>query len=121
MVQLEIFNQKHLHDINEKFGFNLTEGIRMDPKAIKILEIIISGIAKHNNETTEEVRSRFKKSLFTGEILHIRDIEKAFGEGALKKIKKWQQINAVNIEEASKIEEDTIEYFEKRYKSIESR
>ena len=50
----------------------------------KILSFIIKKVAEKNSETEEEVWERFKRSAFTGELMHLRDIERTFGQGALR-------------------------------------
>ena len=49
-----------------------------------VVKIIIAGIAKKNGEDEEAVWERFKKGEFTGEMMHLRDIEKTFGKGSLR-------------------------------------
>lgn len=51
---------------------------------ILTLDKIIGKIAKVKNETREEVWNRFKKGQFTGEMMHLRDVEKVYGPGALR-------------------------------------
>jgi hypothetical protein len=47
-----------------------------------LLVHIIVGIAKTKKETLETVWSRFERGYFTGELMHLRDIEKTFGREA---------------------------------------
>jgi len=51
---------------------------------LEILEIVLEKIAKNNKEKPEQVWQRFKKGFFTGEMMHLRDVEKTFGKGALR-------------------------------------
>ncbi len=52
--------------------------------AMKILERIIEKVASTNGESKEDVWKRFERGLFTGEMMHLRDVEKAFGPGSLR-------------------------------------
>jgi len=49
-----------------------------------ILETVISGIAKVKNQEKREVRARIFKGYFTGEMMHLRDIDEVFGQGTLR-------------------------------------
>lgn len=51
---------------------------------IAILEKIMSKISKSKNEDQKEVWKRFKKGQFTGEMMHLRDVEKVYGPGSLR-------------------------------------
>lgn len=51
---------------------------------MEILDRIIERIGEKKNENVATVWKRFKKGLFTGEMAHLRDIEKTFGDGALR-------------------------------------
>jgi hypothetical protein len=50
----------------------------------EILDLILKGIAAKNHESFEEVWLRFKRSYLTGNIMHLRDVEDAFGTGSLR-------------------------------------
>ena len=52
--------------------------------AIVVVEKIISEIAKNNKEPEQLVWERWEKGMFTGEMMHLRDIEKVFGPGSLR-------------------------------------
>ena len=41
-------------------------------------------IAEKNSESKEAVWMRFKKGEFTGEMMHLREVERTFGKGALR-------------------------------------
>jgi hypothetical protein len=43
-------------------------------------------VAKAKNETRDEVWQRIKKGYFTGELMHLRDIERTLGPGTLEKV-----------------------------------
>jgi len=51
---------------------------------IDILDIVIEKISEKNNENRRSVWSRFKKGEFTGEMMHLRDVERTFGKEALR-------------------------------------
>lgn len=45
---------------------------------------IVNKIAKIKNQSKDEVWERFKKGQFTGEMMHLRDVENAYGPGSLR-------------------------------------
>lgn len=45
---------------------------------------ILEGIAKYRGEELKDTSNRIERGLFTGEMMHLRDIEKAYGENALR-------------------------------------
>lgn len=49
-----------------------------------LLEHIVEGIAQQKEQSVEEVWRRFKASYLTGGMMHLRDIERTFGKGALR-------------------------------------
>lgn len=53
-------------------------------KESKVLNIIISKMAKYFNQTHEEVFQKIKKGFFTGDMMHLRLIEEVFGPGSLR-------------------------------------
>lgn len=54
------------------------------PKEIEILDFIIKKISEFYKKDPEEIWTQFKKGLFTGEMMHLREIEKVFGPGSLR-------------------------------------
>jgi len=79
--------KKHKDEIIEEFNITPKEQKEKVPiykTYIQILNIIIQRLAEKNNKTTAAVWQRFKKGLFTGKMLHLKDIEKTFGKGALR-------------------------------------
>lgn len=61
-------------------AFFVTDGSYRSDRLL--LQTIIRRIAENNREAAVDVWKRFKKGLFTGNIMHVRDIEKAFGREA---------------------------------------
>ena len=119
MIQVEIFNHKHLQDINKKFGFDMKTGIKMESDiSIKILHTIMLGVSKYNKENVTDTRKRFESGMFTGNMLHLRDIEKAFGQGSLKILNNWQQETEINKEPTTTINTDVLQYFQTQLESI---
>lgn len=49
-----------------------------------ILRIIIEKIARNNREKEGEIWTGFKRGLFTGEMMHLREVERTFGKGSLR-------------------------------------
>ncbi len=48
-----------------------------------VVEGIVNTVSKYRGEPPEEVWRRIKRGLFTGHIVHLKDVERAFGEEAL--------------------------------------
>jgi len=91
MVIEEIWRKiinKHARDISVEFNFsgrpNIIEELYLEHYDIKILDEIVKRIAEKKQEKEEDVWARFERGLFTGETMHLRDIERAFGKDALK-------------------------------------
>lgn len=51
---------------------------------VELLIAIMHKIAEKQNERYADVWKRFKKGYFTGDMMHLRDIERTFGKGALR-------------------------------------
>ena len=84
---------KYFEDILEELGFSEDEmfevkcGSSMAPayqNQVDIINIIIEKIAKTKNEDEQVVWQRIKKGYFTGNMMHLRDVEKACGKGSLR-------------------------------------
>lgn len=75
---------------------------------IRMLAIIISDIAEKKGEDPLLVRDRFLKGHFTGEMMHLRDIEKVYGKNGLRAIAKWGF--AKDQEEGSKITNKVVKF-----------
>ena len=50
---------------------------------ISVLDFLIEKIADKNQVSSEEVWKKFKKGMMTGEMMHLREIEKVFGQKSL--------------------------------------
>ncbi|MFA4942232.1 MAG: hypothetical protein WC564_01175 [Patescibacteria group bacterium] len=53
------------------------------------IEWLIDKVAEENNEDRSVVWKKFKTGLLTGKIMHLREIEKALGVGALRLVAKF--------------------------------
>lgn len=53
---------------------------------------IVYGVAKHKAEEAKEVWKRIKRGQFTGDMMHLRDIEYAYGKGALRVLNALRMI-----------------------------
>jgi len=75
---------KHKEEFTEKFKFTdseQNEGVSFYPT--NILDTITKKIAVKNKENTKDVWERFKRGLFIGEVMHLRDVERTFGKDSL--------------------------------------
>jgi len=75
-----------------------------------ILETIIERMAEKNNKDESEIWSNFKKGIFSGQMMHLRDIERTFGEGSLRLIAALGSSAKKNLPE-KEIEEKILKYF----------
>ncbi len=50
----------------------------------EVIRFLLSKVAENNNEPYETVWRRIKEGVFTGDMMHLRDIERAFGKGSLR-------------------------------------
>ena len=79
--------RKHGHEIIQRLRLDESEqkeSFRMYYGFLKVLDTIIKGVAENKKEEKETAWRRLKRGIFTGEVLHLREIEKAFGKGSLK-------------------------------------
>jgi len=100
-------NKKDLKKIN----INLeTKKLLSEKYSPLILNKIIEKVAQKKNQKQEKVWKRFKKSLFTGEMMHLRDVERVFGKNSLRLLSKFY---SKNKEEGERQEEyfDILNYF----------
>jgi hypothetical protein len=70
-----------IHPTEEDWEYGLSGSYEAERE---ILEFIIKKIVEKNGEAEDEVWNRFKKGAFTGEMMHLRDIERVFGIGTLR-------------------------------------
>ena len=100
----------HQDELVREFGVSQTEapGIPMFyGECISILDLIIRKVAQDRNEDEIAVWKRFKRGMFTGEMMHLRDIEHAFGRGSLRVLAalNWESNHTIPIELIPKIKE----------------
>lgn len=83
---MELFN-KHAKELITEFNITSKEEnlpVEYQTDYIEILDTVIKKIAEKNNENENVVWQRFKKGQFSGEIMHLRDVENTFGVGSLR-------------------------------------
>lgn len=85
LIVLDIL-RKHRQELIEEFDITPEEAIKPisynDYKELLIL--IMQKIAENLDENYDDVWERFKKGYFTGEMMHLRDIERVFGNGSVR-------------------------------------
>ncbi len=98
---------------------------------VEIVDKIAEKIALLKKEKKEDVWKRFKTGQFTGNMMHLRDIEKAFGPGSLRILasmkpgstrEKPLYVSYFNTEDPSarqKISEKIIEFLDKEKKLLD--
>lgn len=77
---------------------------------MELLATVMKKIAQEKNESEETVWARFKRGEFTGEMMHLRDVEDVFGRGSLRVLSALDSStkNMLN----SKMVQKMKEYFE---------
>lgn len=83
--------EEFFHDQRQRIirDFKFTPGEKRKIKPayrenIAVLDLVISKIAQSKNEDPDSVWQRMKRGYFSGEKMHLRDIEKVFGKGSLR-------------------------------------
>mgnify|MGYP001566357251 CR=1 FL=1 len=51
---------------------------------MKIVRLVIKKVAEKKGITYDEVWKKIKKGYFSGEMMHLRDVEDVFGHGSLR-------------------------------------
>lgn len=83
------FMEKNKEDLRLLINFSDQEFSDLEKSLYpyySLVEKIVDSISETKEEDRELTWERFKKGMFTGEMMHLRDIEKTYGEGALSKI-----------------------------------
>lgn len=78
---------RHADELREIFHITPeeeTEGVNSYKFEVDLVSAIIKKIAEKNQERFARVLYRFARGLFTGEMMHLRDIERTFGGGSLR-------------------------------------
>lgn len=78
---------KHQEEIAKEFGLSKEEMISVPDcygDFLKILDAAVKKTAEKSSETEEAVWEKIKKGYFEGEMMHLREIERACGAGALR-------------------------------------
>lgn len=78
---------KHQEEIAKEFGISKGEMISVPDyygDYLKILDAAVKKTAEKSGETEEAVWKKIKKGYFEGEMMHLREIERACGAGALR-------------------------------------
>jgi hypothetical protein len=51
---------------------------------VQIMNLIYKAISDVQGESVSDIKDRWRRSLFTGEMMHMRDVERVFGPGSLR-------------------------------------
>ncbi len=51
---------------------------------LKVLDLLLIKISEYRKEKIEETEKRFEKGMLTGDMMHLRDVDKVFGRGSLR-------------------------------------
>lgn len=79
---------RHRDDLEAKLSFTKDEAnntaVAYFVRYKSLLDDILKRVAEHRNEKPEQTADRFSKGMFTGEMMHLRDVEKVYGENAIE-------------------------------------
>ncbi len=85
------FNEAITEKISKELTKSLGFKVPPDPRGktayehyIDLVDLIAKRVAEHNHEDVEDVWKRFKRGAFSGEMMHLREVEKVFGKGSLR-------------------------------------
>ena len=83
--------QERLDDINELLEISKEdwENVSWYWNESELINSIINKISDANGERGRDIYTRFEKGLFTGEMMHLRDVEKVFGKHSLRILGSW--------------------------------
>lgn len=102
---------KHKKELTKELKITSEEekqGIHYYPSYI--LDTIIEKIAEKKGEDKEATWKRFKKGLFTGEMMHLREVERTFGKGSLRMLAALESGTKKDLEEGEDYRK-ILEYF----------
>ena len=104
------FFYKNQEELVEKFKFDLDEDGQLNPGyyPTEILHAIINKIAIETGEEKYTVWKRLEKGLFTGNMMHLRDIERIFGPKSLRALSELVLVGNNESDETKKEEYDKV-------------
>lgn len=96
--------QRHADEI--VIELNITEAEKNEPVnfyigEMQVLKVVVEKIAETKGEDPEVVLRRFKQGEFSGEMMHLRDVEKAFGKGSLRVLAALRSGTKGSVSESS--------------------
>jgi hypothetical protein len=84
---LEIM-RKHFDELVQELAITPEEKAEIGPyyqfEFIEVLDIIIKRLAESMQVSEREIWKKFARGLFTGEMMHLREVERFFGKDALR-------------------------------------
>jgi hypothetical protein len=82
--QEEIFEKEIYNDLDFTLFMSSFHRIGSYSEAILIVQSIVRRIAHETSRDEDEVWDEFKKAMFTGSLMHLRQIEEVYGKGSLR-------------------------------------
>lgn len=105
---------RHIGDLNAGLSFTEDEAnntpLAYFTRYMSLFREILFRVAEKRNETPGETADRFTKGMFTGEMMHLRDIEKIYGENALRVLSLLGKKD-VSKDEMENVDQKVKEYF----------
>jgi hypothetical protein len=105
---------KNKDEIISEFNISKEEQQKPVPyqhENIAILDAIIEKIVKEKNENQKDVWGKFKRGMFTGEMMHLRDVDRVFGRGSLRVLAALDSEGSTKNLSPEKIDSDILKYF----------
>ncbi len=93
------FFDSHRRELLKKFKINLNknEELYLGYYPLEILDAIIEGVARAKGEKEYAVWKRFEKGLFTGTMMHLREVERVFGPESLRMLSRLELVRNSEI------------------------
>lgn len=106
--------RRHIDELQEKLSFTKEEvnsiSLSYFNKYKGLFRGIITQMAENGEQKPQEIADRILKGMFTGEMMHLRDIKKVYGENALEILSLLGKRDVLK-DEAETIDKKVTEYF----------
>ena len=79
---------------------------------LNLINIIAEKISTQKGESVDDVCKKFKRGLFSGEMMHLRDVEKVYGKSSLRILSYFEPNIEKNDNESISFKEKIYEFFE---------
>lgn len=78
---------------------------------IEVLDLVINKMSEFYGKDSKEIWIKIKKGMITGEMMHLRDIEKVFGPGSLRFLSAMSSNGSIKKIEGEKLSDNFKNFF----------